>query len=205
MRRPALALATLLPATLLALPALAHHGEGGMTPASFSSGLISGLAHPVIGLDHLAFLLAVGLATGIAGLGLVVPLAFVGASLLGVAVHLMELPVPAVEALVAVSVVLAGGLLASGRALPAAVWTVLAGAAGILHGYAYGEAIIGAEPTPLLAYLAGLGIVQVAMTLAVALLARGWRDAPALAPRLAGATILGIGIATLAAGTLPGG
>jgi hypothetical protein len=47
--------------------------------------------------------------------------------------------------------------------------------------------------------------MQVAMTMGVAMLARGWRDAPALAPRLAGATILGIGLATLAAGTLPGG
>ncbi|PKO63289.1 MAG: urease accessory protein UreJ, partial [Betaproteobacteria bacterium HGW-Betaproteobacteria-17] len=35
--------------------ALAHHPMGGMTPQTLSQGLLSGLGHPVIGLDHLAF------------------------------------------------------------------------------------------------------------------------------------------------------
>ena len=36
----------------------------------------------------------------------------------------------------------------------------LFGAAGLVHGYALGESIIGAEPTPLAAYFVGLAVVQ---------------------------------------------
>ena len=41
--------------------ALAHHPLGGMTPTSFTEGFLSGIGHPVIGFDHLAFVIAVGL------------------------------------------------------------------------------------------------------------------------------------------------
>ncbi len=41
-------------------PALAHHPMGGVTPATFADGLLSGLGHPVIGLDHFAAVIAVG-------------------------------------------------------------------------------------------------------------------------------------------------
>jgi urease accessory protein len=37
---------------LLAEPAFAHHPMGGLTPATFADGLLSGLGHPVIGLDQ---------------------------------------------------------------------------------------------------------------------------------------------------------
>ena len=48
---------------LLCLPkaAMAHHMTGGEVPRSVLGGFLSGLAHPVIGPDHLAFILAVGL------------------------------------------------------------------------------------------------------------------------------------------------
>ncbi len=36
---------------------------------------------------------------------------------------------------------------------------------GAVHGYAYGEAIVGAESTPLLAYLCGFTLVQFAIAL----------------------------------------
>ena len=49
-------------------PAQAHHMMGGRTPSTFTEGLLSGLGHPVIGIDHLAFILAMGVAVGIAGL-----------------------------------------------------------------------------------------------------------------------------------------
>ena len=49
---------------------------------------------------------------------------------------------------------LAGGLIASGRTLGTPAWLALFALAGLFHGYAYGEAIVGAESTPLGAYLA---------------------------------------------------
>ena len=44
--------------SLAALPALAHHPMGGTTPTTFMQGLLSGIGHPILGLDHLAALIA---------------------------------------------------------------------------------------------------------------------------------------------------
>ena len=40
------------------VPAEAHHVMGGRMPSTFMEGLLSGLGHPVVGLDHLAFIVA---------------------------------------------------------------------------------------------------------------------------------------------------
>ena len=100
---------------------LAHHPMGGKTPSTFIEGLLSGLGHPVIGLDHLAFLL-VGVAVGVGGLNLVLPVVFVVAMAIGVAAHVKGVNLPAAEIVVALSVLLAGFLIARGRALPVALW-----------------------------------------------------------------------------------
>jgi urease accessory protein len=167
-----LALAALM---LTAAPASAHHVMGGEMPSTFAQGFLSGLGHPVIGLDHLAFLIAVGVAVGVGGLNLGLPVL-----------------------VVASSVVIVGALIAAGRALPLAAWGAVFGAAGLAHGYAYGESIFGAEPTPLLAYLLGLVVIQSALSVGVALLFRIRNlSVSAMAPRLAGAVVVGIGIAAL--------
>ena len=44
-----------------AFPVLAHHPNGGETPSNFIQGFLSGLGHPVIGIDHLVFVVAIGL------------------------------------------------------------------------------------------------------------------------------------------------
>ncbi|HSD93122.1 MAG TPA: HupE/UreJ family protein [Methyloceanibacter sp.] len=185
--------------------AAAHHVMGGGLPSTFSQGLLSGLGHPVIGPDHLAFLIAVGIAVGVGGLSLALPVVFVAASAIGVALHVYGLDLPGAELIIALSVIIAGVLVARGRALPLGAWAVLFGLAGLAHGYAYGESIFGAEPTPLWAYLAGLVIVQSALTLGVALVARrSGAEVSALAPRLAGAAIVGVGLTALIGQIVPG-
>lgn len=184
------------------LPAEAHHVMGGRTPSTLMEGFLSGLGHPVIGLDHLAFIVAMGVAVGVAGLNLAVPALFIVASAIGVAVHVRGVTLPDAEILVALSVVIAGAMIASGRSLQALVWAALFVLAGLVHGYAFGESIFGAEASPLAAYLLGLDIVQVAVATAVALIARR-SGAAATEPRLAGAAIAGIGIAILAGQLLP--
>ena len=67
-----------------ATPAFAHHMMGGKLPSTFGEGFLSGLGHPVIGLDHLAFIVAAGVIAGAAGLGLWMPAVFVAASIFGV-------------------------------------------------------------------------------------------------------------------------
>jgi urease accessory protein len=185
-------------------PAFAHHLMGGKLPSTFGEGILSGLGHPVIGVDHLAFLIAVGLAVGIGGLSLLLPLVFVGASAIGVALHVQAVDLPAAELIVAASVVLAGILLARGSEIPGAVWGVIFAVAGLFHGYAYGESIFGAEQTPLAAYLLGLVIIQTLVATGVAVAVRRLGANPgALQTRLAGAVVIGIGIAVLAAQLIP--
>jgi urease accessory protein len=188
--------------TLLAAPpALAHHPMGGATPQTFGEGLLSGLGHPVIGLDHLAFLLvAILLAAALKGSArFLVPLAFVGATVAGTVVHLGAATIPMLETLVALSIIV-GGVLALTRRYPGALaLAAVFAVSGILHGYAYGESIVGAEPTPLLAYLAGFATVQYALiaggVLGLERLARHSEKASALLAR-------GGGLVTLLAGGL---
>src|SRR5437879_6723963 len=105
--------------------AFAHHVMGGATPSTLVEGLLSGIAHPVIGPDHLAFLLAIGIAVGIGGLNLALPALFVVASAIGVMLHVNGINLPGAEIVVACSVLLAGFLLARGRALSVWMWAGL--------------------------------------------------------------------------------
>ncbi|MDV2965794.1 HupE/UreJ family protein [Nitratireductor aquimarinus] len=187
-------------ASLFATSAHAHHAMDGQTPTTLYEGLVSGLAHPVIGLDHLAFILAAGLFAAVAGMSLFAPLLFVAGSLVGVGLHLMLLDLPAAEIVIPASVLAGGWLLARGRAVEShmlvfALFLVV----GVFHGYAFGEAIVGSEQTPLIAYLAGLAAIQSAIALGVYFLvrSRGWA-VEAMQPRLAGAAIVGVGITFLA-------
>jgi urease accessory protein len=190
---------------LVAAPAFAHHVMGGKTPSTAFEGLLSGLGHPVIGPDHLAFLVAIGLVVGMSGLNLALPALFVAAMAVGVLVHVSGIGLPAPEVIVAISVLLVGLLIALGRALPVVAWGALFALAGLFHGYAFGESIYGAESTPLLAYLVGLVVIQSVLALGVAFAARHLgAGVSGLAPRLVGAAIVGVGLTTLVLQVIPG-
>jgi urease accessory protein len=205
LRLPCRAALSVIPFFLMTAPAAAHHVMSGKIPTTFAEGFLSGLGHPVIGPDHLAFLLAIGVAVGVGGLNLVLPLLFVVASAIGVTLHVNGVNLPGAEIVVAVSVLFAGFLIARGRALPVSLWALLFAAAGLFHGYAFGESILGAERSPLHAYLLGLIIVQSALTVGTALFVRRRAGGvSAIAPRLAGAVIIGVGLATLIAQLIPG-
>jgi urease accessory protein len=186
------------------LPASAHHLMGGKTPTTFTDGILSGLGHPIIGVDHLAFLVAVGLAAGLAGLSLAMPAAFVASSAVGVALHVNAVTLPGAELVVGLSVVFVGYVLASGRTIPVAAWVALFAVAGLFHGYAFGESIFGAEPTPFWAYLVGLVMIQTAVCVGLAILARRTKlQSIDVNARMAGATIAGVGLAVLAGQLIP--
>lgn len=187
-----------LPLLLAAAPAFAHHPMGGGVPATFLQGLLSGVGHPVIGLDHFAFVVAVGLAAAFMRNVWAPPFAAVAGMAAGCLLAVGAVTLPMVEPIVALSVLLLGGMVLFGRGLPAPAAALLFALAGLFHGAAYGEAVIGAEPTPVAAYLIGLAAVQMAIALGAAALVRGvWKagSAAALQPRLAGAICAGIGLA----------
>lgn len=181
---------------LAPLPALAHHPMGGATPSSLWEGFASGIGHPVIGADHLAFLLAAGvLAAALPpARGALAVLAFVLGGLLGSLAHVAGMGFGPVETLVALSVAAAGAALL--RGVPAALLPAGFAVAGLAHGHAFAGAIIGAEPTPLVAYLAALALTQAAIGLGAMLLARRAAAAGhgAMLRRAAGAAGLAAGI-----------
>jgi urease accessory protein len=164
-------------------------------PATFTQGLLSGLGHPVIGLDHLAALIAVGCLAGLLRRGPLLVSCFVVAMGLGAGLHIGELSLPGSEILVVMSVVALGAALVAARSVPWGLVLLLFALVGLLHGYALAESVIGAERTPLLAYLVGLVVVQTALGLVIMMIARlAVAKAGVLPLRLAGACIAGIGI-----------
>ena len=166
-------LAALLTLTLAAGSAQAHHPVGGVAPGTLAQGLLSGLGHPVIGLDHLLFVLAVGVWGALADAGrLRCAFCFVVMSLAGTLLHAARVDLPLNEAWVAGTLLAAAAALLWQRVLPMAGVLAFLAIAGAVHGYAYGEAVVGAEATPLLAYLVGLCIVQLGLTAGVAALTR---------------------------------
>jgi urease accessory protein len=144
-----------------ASPALAHHAMGGKLPSTFGAGLISGLAHPVIGIDHLSFVIAIGLLAALSTkLGMMIPTAFVIATALGTGIHLQSINLPTPELIISASVLLIGIFLAQKNQVNWSLLAVISAIAGIFHGYAYGESIVGAETSTLGAYLLGFCLIQ---------------------------------------------
>ena len=161
-----LCLSTALMALLFALPAAAHHPIGGAMPGNFMEGLLSGFGHPIIGFDHLLFIVAVGVACYYFGQRIATLAAFLAGALAGTLLHLQMPPLPYADAWVAATLILLGVLFFRRHDfLKRKAAIVLFVLSGVAHGYAYGEAIVGAESTPLLAYLAGFTLVQFAIAL----------------------------------------
>ena len=189
-----------------AAPAFAHHVMGGRMPATFAEGILSGLGHPVIGLDHFAAVVAVGCLAAAHRAGPALALGFVMAMMGGVVLHLQGTTVPAAEIMVALSVIILGAIMLRGQNLATGAALTLFALVGLVHGYALGESIYGAEQTPLYAYLLGLAAIQGAIALAAMSIARAVaRRSADLSPlRLIGAGIAGIGLAVLMQQIVPG-
>ena len=131
-------LAVLLAAILLVVfspsIAAAHVGVG---PAG---GLVSGLAHPLGGLDHLCAMIGVGLwAAQRGGRAMwLVPLAFLGVMAIGGLIGMMGLAIPMVESGIVASVLILGCLVAAAVRLPLLATAGLVGLFALLHGHAHG-------------------------------------------------------------------
>ena len=192
-------------AMMIAEPAWAHHPMGGMLPQTFLQGLLSGFGHPVIGVDHLAAIVGVGILAAIAGRSAAAVLAFSVAVIAGVGLHLTQVDLPASELFVGLTTLLIGALVIARQSMSAGLALLLFAVAGLVHGYALGESIVGAEASPLVAYLLGLLIMQSAIGVAVYAAVRALARWPM---RTAGLTVVGVlvalagGIATAAAAGL---
>ena len=183
-----------------AVPALAHHPNGGEIPNNFVEGFFSGIGHPVIGIDHLVFTIAIGLLAALSKkLGMIIPTAFVVATAIGTIIHLQSIDLPGLELIISASVLVMGIFLAQKNPANLGLLAALSALAGIFHGYAYGESIVGAETTALGAYLLGFCSIQLAISAIAFYIGRRIINQPqsALLLRFAGFTVCGIGFAFL--------
>lgn len=144
----------------------AHHFMDDALPQTFTQGLLSGLGHPMIGVDHAAFIVACGFFLALVERGMVGVLVLIGGTLAGAAMHLMGIDVPGGEVGVALSVILIGALVVARRKIELTWVAAGLAVAGVLHGHAYAESIFGAEPAPLGAYLIGFSLIQFAVATA---------------------------------------
>ncbi|MEH3148004.1 MAG: HupE/UreJ family protein [Methylobacterium frigidaeris] len=183
-------LAALLP--LLPQAALAHAGHGD------PSGFAQGFAHPLGGPDHLLAMVAVGLLASLRGGRAVwaVPLAFLGMMALGGAAGAGGVPLPFVEAGIALSVVAFGLAVGFGAGLPVAALAVLVGAFAVFHGHAHGAEM----PPGASGVTYGFGFLAATALLHAAGLGLGWVAGRSLSARtapLAGAAVALAGVAIL--------
>jgi urease accessory protein len=179
----------LLAAATLAACAAASAHTG--VAAHDHAGFVAGFLHPLTGADHLAAMLAVGLWSAIAVRpAWVAPAAFVGLLALGALAGFAGLAVPAVEPMIAASLLVIGLLVATRRQLPLAAAAGLAGAFAFFHGAAHGSELAGGAQ---LAALAGMVLATAALHGAGLLLARArWL------PRLSGSAVALFGALLLA-------
>lgn len=180
--------------------AYAHHPLGGEVPSTIMHGVLSGIGHPIIGFDHLAFVIGVGLIAAFQQNRMIMPVGFVVGTLVGTMLTIAAVTLPLAEIVITLSVVGVGAYAMRGRI--AGMWpaTGAVALAGLFHGWAYGAAVVGAEATPIIAYMTGFGVTQLAIALGVGFLARGmfkFVSADAMQPRLTGAVLAGVGIAYL--------
>ena len=192
---------------LIASPTLAHHPNGGEIPSTFADGFLSGLGHPVIGIDHLVFVIAIGLLAALSNkLGLIIPISFALATALGTGIHLQSVDLPLPELVISASVLVMGIFLAKENKTNLALLTVIGAIAGIFHGYAYGESIVGAETVALGAYLFGFCLIQLGISAIAFYVGKVMLKRPrinAILPlRFAGFTICGVGFAFLSSAIL---
>ncbi len=127
--------------TLLGVCLAGFAGLASAHPDHGAASFASGLAHPLLGLDHLLAMVAVGLwsATAVpAARRAVAPALFVVLMLVGAAAGQAFGALSMVEPGIAASVVLLGALVFAGRRLATPASLVMIGGAALLHGYAHG-------------------------------------------------------------------
>jgi urease accessory protein len=168
--------------------AAAHIGIENHTHTSF----LTGFVHPLLGLDHLAAMVAVGVWSALtarrAGPELLWgPLGFANLLLAGAMLGLLGVELPAVEPMIAASLLVLGLLVVSRLRLPGVGAAMLVGVFAIFHGLAHGTELANSSS----AFQTLAGMLGATVLLHTAGLAMGWalRNANVWLARAAGAAV----------------
>ncbi|RFO97639.1 urease accessory protein UreJ [Rhodoferax lacus] len=190
------ALLALLATAAASGSALAHTG----VDVHQHMGFMAGFLHPFAGLDHMAVMLAIGLWSALIAKQfgremLWGPLGFANVLLAGAALGLQGMQIPAVEPMIAASLVAAGLLVVSKLPLRGVAAAMLAGVFALFHGLAHGYELANNAN----AFQALAGMVSATLLLHTMGLALGWslRGANVWVPRMLGGAVAALGSALL--------
>ena len=183
-------------AAALPLAAMAHTGS----EAHMHAGFLAGFFHPLTGFDHLAVMVAVGLWSALAARRagpelLWGPLGFAAMLMLGAVMGLLGMQIPAVEPMIAASLLVTGLLVITRWRIPGIAAALLVGVFAVFHGLAHGyELTTNANAGMTLA-----GMLAATVLLHATGLAIGWalRSANIWVPRIAGAGVAIFGVTLL--------
>ncbi|AZO25699.1 HupE/UreJ family protein [Mesorhizobium sp. M1E.F.Ca.ET.045.02.1.1] len=180
-------------AAAVLIPSLAFAHSGGF----HVHGLLSGLQHPLAGIDHLLAMLLVGIIAARTGgrAAILVPACFVAAMVAGTMLGIAGTVLPSLESGVALSLVIFGAMVALARPFPLALAATLTALFGLFHGNAHGLEI--PETVGGMAYAIGFLASTLALHATGALAALTLRSRPA-AIRAAGIGTSLVGVALAA-------
>lgn len=175
---------------LVALPAQAHVGQGDV-----GGGLVAGFLHPILGLDHLVAMVAVGIWGAQLGRPAiwVLPVTFPLVMALGGVLGILEVPIPGVEIGVAASAIVLGAMIAFAVRPPLSLAGLIVAVFAIFHGYAHGAELPASANA--VSYAFGF-VVATGLLHAIGILIgaiKRWTWGPALL-RVAGALIAIVGV-----------
>ncbi len=178
----------------LTLPPALAQAHPGHEASSFSSGL----AHPLLGLDHLIAMVAVGLwSVQLGGRTLwLLPGAFVAAMTAGGMLGMSGTPLPFVEQGILASIFVLGLLIAMAARLGLGASIALVSLIAVFHGHAHGaEAPVNASG---LTYALGFALSTAALHASGVLAGLGLREAAQTAwIRAAGVAVIAVGLVTV--------
>ena len=115
---------------------LSHHPLNGEMMVNFNDGFLSGIGHPILGLDHLLFIIGVGLISFLSKRFLNFSFTFISGTILGLVSMICGLYLPFYEIMISFTLLLLGYLILASRQIrfDGLLFTLF----GVFHGWAYG-------------------------------------------------------------------
>ena len=153
-------LIALLSSLMISEPAFAHVSEEGL-----KGGFISGYIHPLLGWDHVAAMVAVGIWGAFLGHRAIwiLPIVFPFIMVIGGILGMVGVPVPFIVPGIALSSIIIGLAIAFKWQAPLWIASIIVGSFAIYHGYAHGQNLPAAS-NPIafaLGFVLGLSLIHI--------------------------------------------
>ena len=184
-------------ADLFVTLALAYNAPSCIALQTIWHSFLSGLCDPIIGVEHLSFLVAFGVMIAFLKNRMIFGASFIVATKAGTLILLAGGFLPMTELVISASIVLSGFLIIHGRDVKLPTVVALALCSGLFHSLAFNAAVIGTKLSPTIAYFFRLAVVHMCIVYGTAFFHRAlWKSTATvtLKPRLSEAFEAGGGL-----------